>query len=145
MKAAGHQWMLEVEPVRLQNASGLDILSETDDDSANPKATFKGRECFGLYLHYNGGSSGLQTKFVLRVVNQLPNKFRESLEDAVTDFTFSTSHTVMGKSAFMSIKLLVDENNGFKKNDCVIIEADITTYTTGYAPGPSRSLNLIEK
>jgi speckle-type POZ protein len=110
----GHKWFFSVYP-----GGKREIDGDTDAIKAKKKSNV------ALYLHYEG-SQDVKAKFTLSIVNQLPNKPNQILE--VDQKIFSSENRTLGSFEMIKQSVIADETKGFKQNDCVIIEAKITTH-----------------
>jgi len=90
-----------------------------------------------VFLHYGGLSSvPVKTEFKIRIVNQIEGKQditlpRRNIECARFARKFDVSNGVVSSRGFPSFvyqNVLNDECNGYKVDDCVVLEADITTF-----------------
>jgi hypothetical protein len=118
--------------------------------SDTPETTAQRKEHVAAYLWFKGPSFSAKTKFTLRLANQLGKT-----DKTVIDFTvFSAvqpqpldTFDALGSHMLVKRDVLEDETYGFKMNDKVVIEADITTHgelvTTAEKPpsfAPSETL-----
>jgi hypothetical protein len=95
-----------------------------------------------VFLHYGGHSSvPVKAEFKIRLVNQIQGKHdivlpRRNIECARFARKFDLMNCVVSSRGFPSFvyrNVLNDECNGYKLDDCVVLEADITTFSSTLA------------
>jgi len=115
-------WKLEVNPGGQGDKPGESTLK---------------KDMVAVFLHYGGLSSvPVKTEFKIRIVNQIEGKQditlpRRNIECARFACKFDVSNGVVSSRGFPSFvyqNVLNDECNGYKVDDCVVLEADITTF-----------------
>ena len=102
MQCVGHSWKLAVYP------------GGVNDET---------KEHVGICLYYRGSLEALRTEFSITLVNQLHGDPGSLVCSGARTFRKHVGSPIIIKRA-----RLLDESNGFKLNNRVIIRVDITTY-----------------
>mmetsp|Transcript_33717 Transcript_33717/g.67135 ORF Transcript_33717/g.67135 Transcript_33717/m.67135 type:complete len:473 (+) Transcript_33717:73-1491(+) len=120
MDCAGEHWQLEVYPG-----------GDAEESGDTPEVKAQRNEHVAAYIWYKGPSTSAKTKFTLRLANQLGKTDKTIIGHTV----FSglqpqppDTFDALGSHMLVKRDVLEDETYGFKINDRVLIEADITTY-----------------